>query len=97
MRFAVLCVLATAVAACANNDPAWSRLDAERNACQVRMVASPEFRALQYRLQSPSNANKATPAESAQMVTFHQDYLRPCQEVDLEIAGRDSSRVGTAL
>jgi len=88
MRFTVLCVLATAVAACANNDPAWSRLDAERNACQVRMVASPEFRALQYRLQSTSNASKATPAEAAQMVTFHQDYLRPCQEVDLEIAGR---------
>jgi hypothetical protein len=88
MRFIVLYVLAMAVAACANNDTAWSGLDAERNACRVRALASPEFQALQYRLQSVSNSNKATPAEAAQMVAFHQDYLRPCQEIELEIAGR---------
>jgi hypothetical protein len=87
MRFIAIHVLAMAVAACANNDTAWSRLDAERHACQARIMASPEFRALQYRFQS-TNGNKATPAEAAQMVTFHQDYLRPCQEVELEIAGR---------
>ena len=87
MRFIAPCVLAIAVAACADNDMAGSRLDAERNACQARMATSPEFRALQYRLQS-TNGDKATPAEAAQMVAYHQDYLRPCQEIDLEIAGR---------
>ncbi len=50
-------------------------------------VAACANNALQYRFQS-TNGNKATPAEAAQMVTFHQDYLRPCQEVELEIAGR---------
>ena len=64
MRFIALYVLAMAVAACANNDTAWSGLDAERNACRVRALASPEFQALQYRLQSVSNSNKATPAEA---------------------------------
>ena len=94
MRLIALYVLALVVAACANNDPAsndpeWSRLEAERSACQARMVASPQFRALQDRLQGNSfDERKATPAEAAQMVVFHQDYLRPCQEVDLEIAGR---------
>ena len=96
MRFIALCVLAIAVAACADNDMAGSRRDAERNACQARMAASPEFRALQYRLRS-ANSNKATPAEAAQMVAFHQDYLRPCQEIDLEIAGGDPSLATTAL
>jgi hypothetical protein len=87
MRFIALHVLAMAVAACVNNDTGWSRLDAERNACQARVVASSEFQALQYRLQS-TNGKKATPAEATQMVAFHQDYLRPCQEVELEIAWR---------
>ena len=87
MRFIALYVLAMAVAACVNNDTGWSRLDAERNACQARVVASSEFQALQYRLQS-TNGKKATPAEATQMVAFHQDYLRPCQEVELEIAWR---------
>jgi hypothetical protein len=87
MRFIALYVLAIAVAACANNDTSWSHLDAERNACQARMMASPEFQALQYRLQS-TNGTRATPAEASQMVAFHQGYLRPCQEVELEIAWR---------
>jgi hypothetical protein len=88
MRFVALGVLVVAVVACAASDTTWSRLDAERSACLARALASPEFQALQYRLQGASNGNKATPAEAAQMVAFHQDYLRPCQEIDLEIAGR---------
>ena len=87
MRLVALCALAIIVGACAANDRAASPLDAERDACQVRMAASPEFRALQYKFDG-ANDSKATPAEAAQMTVFHQDYLRPCQEVDLEIAGR---------
>jgi hypothetical protein len=85
---AALHALAMAVPASANNDTAWSRLDAERNACRARASVSPEFQALRHRLQGDANDNKATPTETAQMTKFHQDYLRPCQEIDLEIAWR---------
>ena len=81
-------MLAAAVLASAHNDTAWSRLNAERNACRARALASPEFQALRHWLQGVLNGNKATPAEAAQMTRFHQDYLRPCQEIDLEIAWR---------
>ncbi len=93
MRFTVLFALALGVAACANGEAAWRSLDSERDACAARIEASPEFRALQDRLVSNlsaalSDRHKATPAEAAMMRTLHQDYLRPCQEIDLEIAGR---------
>jgi hypothetical protein len=81
-------MLAVAVLASAHNDTAWSRLAAERSACLTRVAASPEFQALWHRLQGVANSNKATPTEAAQMTRFHQDYLRPCQEIDLEIAWR---------
>jgi hypothetical protein len=84
----VLHVLAMAVPASANNDTAWSRLDTERNACRARASASPEFQALRHWFQGVANSNKATPTEAAQMTRFHQDYLRPCQEIELEIAWR---------
>jgi hypothetical protein len=95
MRSIAICAMFV-LAACANNDgqtSGRSGLNAERDACQARIAASPEFQALEHRLRPDgfamgSNGNKATPAEAAQMVTLHQDYLRPCQEIDLEIAGR---------
>jgi len=83
---AALHVLAMAVPGSAHNDTTWSRLEGERNACRVRALASPEFQALRHRLQGDTNSNKATATEAAQMTRFHQEYLRPCQEVDLEIA-----------
>jgi len=88
MRSIAICALMAGLAACANDEKDWSHLDAERDACGARALASPEFQALQSKLQGSSNGNKATPTEATQMTTFHQDYLRPCQEVELEIAGR---------
>src|SRR5260370_5349311 len=87
MRSIAICVLVMGLAACANSDPGWSPLDAERDACLVRAMASLEFRALQPKLQGSANSDKATPTEAAQMTALH-DYFRPCQEIELEIAGR---------
>ena len=67
------------------------RLEAERAACGARLQASPEARALTLQLSvSPNNggATRPTPAEAAQMDRLHHEYLRPCQEIMLEIAGR---------
>ena len=88
MRSVAIFALLLGLAACATNEGDRSGLDAERDACGARAGASPEFQALQYRLQGYSNGAKATPTEASQMTTFHQDYLRPCQEIELEIAGR---------
>ncbi len=88
MRSIAVYALVAALAACANSDPGWSSLDAERDACAARAMASPESQALQHRLQGGATADKATPTEATQMTTFHHDYLRPCQEIELEIAGR---------
>lgn len=93
MRSIAIFALLLGLAACASHQTSITNLDAERDACAARIAGSPEFRALQGRLQvdsssATSNGNKATSAEARQMVTLHQDYLRPCQEIEVEIAGR---------
>jgi hypothetical protein len=88
MRSIAICVLVVGLATCTDSDPGRSRLDAERDACAARAMASPEAQVLQHRLQGSGTGDKATPTEAAQMTTLHHDYLRPCQEIELEIAGR---------
>lgn len=63
------------------------RLEAELADCEARIAASPEWQALQTFLTEPPD-RKATPSEGRLMTRLHHEYLRPCQEIDLEIAGR---------
>ena len=65
------------------------RLDDERAACGARLLASSDMRALSPRLSGGGGDDaRPTPIEAAQMDRLHHDYLRPCQEIELEIAGR---------
>jgi hypothetical protein len=67
------------------------------NACWARAVASPPHQALRGKMGDDSdaltlamktNAEKATSAEAAQMVSLQRDYLAPCRKIALESAGK---------
>ena len=90
MRSIVVCTLALVSSACgADGAPAPSRPASELASCGARMVASPEFQALKANLAyGNSPARKATPDEARHMTRLHHEHLRPCQEIQLEIAGR---------
>jgi hypothetical protein len=90
MRSIALYCLALLVACAASAGPAVARsgLDAELQACAARMMASPEWHALKGYLAYGNGPNrKATPNEAQQMTRLHHEHLRPCQEIEVEIAG----------
>src|SRR5207244_3964644 len=67
------------------------------DACLRTTVASPPFQALKAKMgqysDSPTNAmklnaDKATAAEAAQVLSLRQDYLAPCRKIALESAGK---------
>jgi hypothetical protein len=60
------------------------RLDAERQTCSARIIASPEMRALGPKVTTAPNI-VPTPTEAADMDRLHRVYMKPCWDIELGI------------
>jgi hypothetical protein len=100
MRLVVLCcliVLAPGIAHAADDlDGAWE-------ACQARIAATPEYRAVADKIGGHavqammSSPDKATPQEAAQVRILHEDYLPRCRQIQREALRRHNPFLGHIL
>jgi hypothetical protein len=78
-------------------------IDRAWDACQAKMAASPEYRALKDKIGAhatqamKSSMNKATPQEAAQVQVLHKDYVLPCRQVERESARRHNPSLVATL
>jgi hypothetical protein len=100
--FGMLLVLCTA--GCATSaQREWTRLNQvgdegskARDACYETAAASAPFQALknnmalrgEQTIAMKANPAKATKAEAASLIEYHQNYLAPCRKIDLETASK---------